>query len=503
MSRQGAGILANSVLMAVGFAVAGGLTLLTELALVAGYGLEGHAQVTLALSVAILGAILCDLGLASKAGVRMIAQLRETGDPGLGEAVARLLFILLAAALSLSAVVWLGLGGLAARLGIDGPVWGHVACWLTAGALVRAGVMVFIGFERMAYVAVLTVFWEVVRLLWVCACLWMGWGVQGLYWGWSVAWSSCAALGLALAWRLVRRGGGKPRLVGTKRLLHDAVRGLPYLVPMLSAQALAPLTFLLVGALLAARGTGEESVSVLKICFSLAVTMRVVSQAIATSLFPVVARRSVRAATGEGGAVPIDMGLRVVVGDAVRVLAVVASGMLVGFVVLGGLGLSWLDALGDGQGAYAAGLSALLLLTLAIGADCYRVQIDQLLMGSGRPTGVAVGEALKLGALLMLIPWVLRVWPGHAVLAVSGAVLVGLLGSAVGRGVWGWFRLGTAAAGPAWRGLAVMLAVVAGYALGGGPVVVVLAWGIGLYGLGLVQHSDIARLRRRDRGGRA
>lgn len=493
MTGKRSGILANSVLMTLGLVSANALMLTTDLGLIWGYGPQLHGQVTLALSVAALGAILCDIGLASKAGVRLIAQLRGKAGDGLGEAVGRLGTILLTVATLAAGVIWLGSGPLFDRLGIDTSVAGHVACWLLAVSVMRVGTMVFIGFERLAFVAAVITFGEVLRLGWLGVCLAAGWGLDPLYWGWSVSASGTGLLSLLIAYRLLSREGVRIRLRGGSRLLIDAVRGLPYLVPMLSAQALSPLTFLLVGIVLAAGPSSEATISVLKVCFSLAMIMRVVSQAIATSLFPVVARRSARDDADAPESSRIDSELLSTAAHGVRVMAFIASTMLVGFVVLGGLGLSWLDALGGGEGAYSAGLSALLLLTIAIGADCYRVQVDQLLMGSGRPGGVAVGEAVKLVFLLILIPVGVHLWPEDAVLAVAGAILVALLGSALGRGVWGWWKLGGAAAGPAWRGLAVMLAVTASYALGGAWVALPL-WAVGVLALGLVARSDMALL---------
>jgi len=440
----------NSVIMTLGFVLTSGFLFLNDLSVIEVFGPAVHGQVTLALSVAIFGAMLCDLGLASKAGVRTIAALRGRGSTGeLGAAVGRLLVTLIVTGLLAAAAVNLASPVLAAWLAVEPFALRQASIWLFAGAGVRAAAMVFIGFERMLYVAVLGALAEGARFVWTLLCGLLLLDERYLYLGWSATWlasmlasMACVAvmgagLGVRIAWWPYRlREAGR-----------EAVRGLAYLPPLLTNQALPPLMFLLVGLTLAWRGTpGDEAnarLSVLKLCFSLALVLRIVSQAMATSLFPVVARQGVDT---------VSPHLRRTLGHTVRVLALGAVGALGGFIALGPWALAWWDAR-QGTALYAEGLPTLLLLTAAVAIDSYRVQVDQLLMGTRYVGVVVVGELVKTALLIVLIPlgawWAAGAWTTEAGAAcavlVTVTVIAGCRGGVGPAGDGGGGRDGVAA----------------------------------------------------------
>jgi len=461
----------NSVIMTLGFVLTSGFLFLNDLAVIEVFGPAAHGQVTLALSVAIFGAMLCDLGLASKAGVRTIAAMRGRGGTGgLGAAVGRLLVTLIVTGLLAAAAVNLVSPVLAAWLAVEPFALRQASIWLFAGAGVRAAAMVFIGFERMLYVAVLGALAEGARFAWTLLCGLLALDERYLYLGWSATWLAsmlasmacvavmCAGHGVRIAWWPLR----------LREAVREAVRGLAYLPPLLTNQALPPVLFLLVGLTLEQRGTpGDEAtarLSVLKLCFSLALVLRIVSQAMATSLFPVVARQNVDT---------FSPALSRTLGNTVRVLALGAVGALGLFIALGPTALAWWDAR-QGTALYAAGLPTLLLLTAAVACDSYRVQVDQLLMGTRFVGVVVLGELVKMALLIVLIPAGVLLaasagWTaGMPEAGAAAAVLLAVASVAAWRGVAAQRRLRAGAGAAAGAGLAAMAAVGVTASLPGG-----------------------------------
>ncbi|MHC4208432.1 MAG: lipopolysaccharide biosynthesis protein [Planctomycetota bacterium] len=471
--RNPSSIARNSLVMTAGFTVTSGFMFLTDLAVIHAYGPTAHGQVTLALSVAIMGALLCDLGLASKAGVRTIASLRAAPGPQLGSSVGRSMTTLLIAGLLAAVVLNVAVPVLATQLDVPPFALRQASIWLFAGAGMRAAAMVFTGFERMVYVAVLFAIAEGARLCWTVLCELLNLDVTYLYTGWSAIWLGSLVVSMACVATLLRRMG--VRIDWWPYRLREAARetwrGLAYLPPMLTNQALPPLLFLLVGFTLDAQGTdasgAADRLSVLKVCFSLALVLRIVSQAMATSLFPVVARQSsVPGEAGLGPALERSFGL------SVRVLAMCAAGALALFVVLGRPGLGLLDAF-NGTSIYVTGLPTLLILTVAVAVDSYRVQVDQLLMGTRHVRVVVIGELAKTALLLAAIPAGVLVSGGHAETGSAAALLVTVLVIAVWRAWWATRLLGGAGSRAAGLGLLALAVVGATAALPGGVYAVV------------------------------
>lgn len=489
----------NSAVMMVGFVAASAFMFLTDLAVIKGYKQEGHGQITLVLSVALIGAILCDVGLASKAGVRTIASLRGSDPARLGEAVGRLLVTLLGIALLAAVIVVIASGPLGAKLGAPAFPLRQAAIWLFAAAGVRACAMVFIGFEKMAYVAVLTSLSEAARWLWTLICAMLGLKIGWLYVGWSVTWLGSLLITFAAVMVMLARQRVVLLFLPVQlgKALSELWCGLAYLAPMMSAQALAPVTFLLVGLVIEAQSDGAGRVSVLKICFSLAMIMRVVSQAMATSVFPLVARRSAMS-TGIGSCgvptVPIDPALIGTLRQAVRAIGLVASGMIAGFIALGPLGLGWVDALNDTAVSYTTGLPTLLILTVAMAVDCYRVQVDQLLMGTGYVRIVLIGECVKVVAMLGLIPLGAVLAPDRPDVGAALAVLVCVTLVGVWRALAAEKHLGSAALVPAARGAITLVGLSLMTVVPGGRWLVMPLWLTLAVALRLITGDDLRRL---------
>ncbi len=479
-----ASVARNSVVMTLGFVLTSGFLFINDLAVIEVFGPVVHGQVTLALSVAIFGAMLCDLGLASKAGVRTIAALRgHANDQELGAAVGRLMVTLMVVGLLAAVLLSVASPMLAGWLGAEPFALRQAAIWLFAGAGVRACAMVFIGFERMMYVAVLGALAEGARFGWTLLCGLLALDERYLYLGWSATWLASMLGSMACVAVMLAAGGVRiawwPYRIGAA--IGEVRRGVSYLPPILTNQALPPVLFLLMGLTLQWHGTpGDEAtarLSVLKLCFSLALVLRIVSQAMATSLFPVVARRSAGGAADQ----PLDPALRRTLGSTVRVLALCAVVALGGFIALGPLGLAWWDAR-QGTTLYLTGLPTLLLLTAAVAIDSYRVQVDQLLMGTRFIGVVVVGEGVKMLLLLGLIPLgvLVGVEAWTADLGAAAAVLVVVAAIALWRGIEASRRLGAGAGAAAGAGVVAMGIVGALAGLPGGrwlalPVALTLA----------------------------
>ena len=434
----------NSVVLTAGFAVTALLLLLNDLVVIDIYGPSVHGRVTLALSLAIAGYLLCDLGLASKAGVRTIAQLRATGSQGLGVTIGRMVTTLLLIGLLASIAMSIASPWVAGRLGLDAFELRQASIWLFAGAGIRACAMVFIGLERMAFVAALGVLAEGARLVWTLLCGGLAFDVRYLYLGWSATWvvsllvcMGCVAVllgahGVRIVW------WPPPAEVERSLRWREVRDALPYLPPLLTNQALPPLLIVLAGFALGWRGVAEteaaDQLSVLRVCIALAMVVRMVSQAIATSLFPLVARRAADAGAGRLADLlrPFHR--------SVLVLAMLSVGALVVYALLGAWGLGLIDRL-NGTTIYTSGYAALLILTAAIAIDSYRLQADQLLMGIGDVRVVMVGELLKAVLLFGAIPAGVFLYFAKPDTGASLAVLVLVTSITLWRGVAMYRRL--------------------------------------------------------------
>lgn len=415
----GGRLAVNMALVTVSFVVASACMFATDLLVIKGYGRGCHDQVTVLVSMMAIGVLLADLGLASKAGVRLIAQNRSTDRSLLPSTVGSLVLTLGFTAAIIGGGIVMGAGWLTEWF--HGPAYllRLAAVWLLAGAGIRACAMVSFGFEQMSNLVLISGSAEVLRLGWAAVCVACGWPAEWLYVGWTAAWLLALLLGIGATKRLLEREGVRPVFRSTwARISGMIVEGAPYQVSMITAQGLPAVVLLLVGGLL----TDESSVgqvSTLRVVFSLAMIIRIVSQSMATSLFPLVARvKAVGNNQSVGGLFNQLIGL----------LGAVATGLYAGFWALGQTVLGWIGP------DYIQGWYPLLVLCVAMGIECYRVQIDQLLMGDKYVKLVAWLEVLKLILIWLLIYIVVAWMPIDQVgLSVAIAVLVGVLVTGVMR----------------------------------------------------------------------
>jgi len=449
----------------------------TDVLVIAGYGQSRHGQVTLLVSIAALGTILTDLGLGSKAGVRLIAQSRSANPLLLNSTVGLILVTLGITAVGVAAAVGLGAGWLAQWVHVPSNFIRQAAVWLLAGAGIRACAMVAIGFERMANLIIITSTAEILRLIWTVLCVSAGVSAEWLYPGWTAAWLLALVLGIAVTIPLLIREDVRPTFHTTpKKIANLIYQSIPYQVTLIATPGLPAITLLLMGILLT-REASVGQVSILKVTFSLAMIMRIISQSMATSLFPVVAR--VKA--GNSGQT-----LTHTFNQLVAVLGVVVTGMYAGFWALGQTALGWIGP------DYAQGWHALLVLTVAMGIECYRVQIDQLLMGDRFVWVVVWLELLKLILVSALICLAILFWKNiQADLAVATAIAVGVTVTAILRVYWTKNRIDSLGGKSAIRVIAVLALTTAIGCLPWGRYLILPAWAILVVASGLVDFHVI------------
>lgn len=392
------GVARGSVWLAGGFALAAACLLLTDLVIIEAYGPGAHGRFTLALSLALGGALLCDLGLASKAGVRAIATMRERRDRALGTTIGRMMMIIMLAGIAAAVAMNLLAGVLGPAMGLDAFALRQASIWLFAGAGVRACAMVFVGFERMAFVAVLGGLAEGARLGWALLCGALALDVRYLYLGFSATW--IAALLVCMGCVMVMLGVRGVRVrwwpIDAALAWRTVRDGLAYLPPLLTHQALGPALYLSVGLTLTLRSADGQDpadiVSVLKVSFTLALVLAIASQALATSLFPAAARR----VAAEGPAA-----LRPMLVKAASMLAAIGVVVLAVYLAAGRWALGYLDPNPDLPLYAGLGYYALIIFTIAVALDGLRLQADQVLLATGRVRVVMRGEVLKLAAVVL------------------------------------------------------------------------------------------------------
>ena len=392
---------------------------LANLAMIHAYGRAVHGGVVWLYSVASITVGLCDLGIASSAASRSIARLRAAGDESLGRSVATWI----------SLQVMLGIVGAGAMLALAGAIAdprvgigpGEVriaAAWVLGMTALRACAMVVVGFEMMRETILISPVVELARLLVVI----VGWAVGLPIVGILAAWAGCYALAVAVAaWRvrlLIRRSHLAVAFsaVRPRDMLGAAGAALPYFVPVLGLFGLPFAAQMLIGRL----APGVEikvrgDISVFQVCFSLAMTVRLISGPIAGALLPRVAHIDASHADHTQTA---DI-LR----QSARLLGTAGTLLFAGAVAFGEPALRIIY----GQ-AYAAGIDTLLVL-LAFGAiDSYAMPLDQVLKATRHVGIVAALEAARYGIILAICWWAIPAWgfigAAWAILAASLAALL-------------------------------------------------------------------------------
>ena len=387
MTRTKQDLTRNSgLIMAAQFA-ANISTFLMNLFLVRAYGQVLHDGITIVISLVSIVALLCDLGLAAKGGVREVARRRSQGIDALSSFVKTAFLVLFATGLLAASLVFVLSDFIGRNYEIERWVIQICCIWILAAVVLRTCSMVVIGFEKMRYLLVFTGLTQVLLSLWALACWILQFPIDILYKGWTVLWIVSAFLGLVLVYRVSRTAGLdlNVRLMALPRIAALLKTNFPFFMPVISSAGLPAIVFLLAGTL------DHRQVSLLQVTFSIGLIGRLVSQPIATALFPILVRR--QGANDEQGDSPSGE----ILGFITRFLGFAMLGILAGIFMAGGPLLSALYG-----PTYAVGLTALAIFTVANAVDAYRVQIDQVLMASGKIVFVAWQEAFKIVAFIGL-----------------------------------------------------------------------------------------------------
>jgi O-antigen/teichoic acid export membrane protein len=453
---------------------------LVNLALIRVYGQALHGSVVWLLSVASIVVGLCDMGIASAAASRSIARLRAAGDESLGRSVATWMTLQVLLGI-VGAGALLALAGTIAdpRVGVGPGQVRIAATWVLTLVAMRACSMVVIGFEATREIILMGPVAELAKLLVVLAAWLAGMPVV-----WILgAWAGCYALGLAVAaWRvrlLVHRQGAAVALAAVRaRDMLDAARtALPYFVPFLGLFCLPFAAQMIIGALAPGGGIKVRGdISVFQVCFSLAMTVRLISGPIAGALLPRVAHIDASHADHTQTAE--------ILRQSARLLGSASTLLFAGAVAFGEPALRVIY----GQ-AYGAGIDALLVLLAFAAIDSHAMPLDQVLKATGRVGIVAALEAARYAGILAICRPAVPVWgPIAAAWAILAASLAALLVK-----MWATRRVcdpGVAA----FAATGAVLAMLAGlHLLTCGPWLALPAWLAAAIALRLLRPAEVLR----------
>jgi len=413
----------NIVYVTFGVLVTNACLFVGNWAVIHGYGQGLHGQVVWILAASRLLTILADLGIASKAGVRLIARQRVLDPQGLGPVISRLAGIQVAVGAVLSAGMFaLALPIASLKAGLDPAAAGEfvlglrlAATWVLFQAGIRFCVMVSVGLERMASVLWTNPAGESLKVVWVFVCSALGLNLTWLFIGWTVAHVAALGVGLALLAPMEREFGFKARLRlgGARQALRMAAEAVPYFIPQLSMLGLPSVLAVGIGLRLAGAGNADAENSVFQVCWSLSLVSRLVSHTSSTALFPRFARLHAGASSRDDISATLH--------QASRLVGLSTSGLLALFVGWGGALLSVVYG-----GGHASALPLLLLLTLATGIENYTQQVDQVLMAVGLARVVMWSEALRVVAAAGVAWWLI---PLHGAWGAGVGALAGTVGA--------------------------------------------------------------------------
>jgi O-antigen/teichoic acid export membrane protein len=392
---------------------------LVNLAMIHAYGQAVHGGVVWLFSVANIAVGLCDLGIASAAAPRSISRLRGSGDESLGRSVATWISLQLLLGVVGAGVLFALAGTIAdPRMGIEPGEVRIAAAWVLSMVALRACGMVVIGFEAMRETILMGPVAELAKLLVVV----VGWLV-GLPIVWILAaWAGCYALALAVAaWRvrlLVHGARAAVALaaVRTRDMLDAAGAALPYFLPFLGLFCLPFAAQMLIGLWVPGDGIKVRGdISVFQVCFSLAMTIRLISGPIAGALLPRVAHIDASHADHTQTAE--------ILRQSARLLGTASTLLFAGAVAIGEPALRVIY----GQ-AYAAGIDTLLVLLAFAAIDSYAAPLDQVLKATRHVGIVAVMEAARYAIILAICRQAIPAWgPIGAAWAILAASLATVL----------------------------------------------------------------------------
>lgn len=394
----------NSSWIMVAHVFANACSLLMNWMLVRAYGQTLHSQITLLVSIMTTVTLIADLGLASKYGVRKLARLRFQNRERLSAYVSTTLLLLLILAISFSLSIIFLSSFLSDLFSLSRFAVIMLACWVLGSTLQRACSMVAISFEKMQWLVLFTVVSQFLLCGWSGVSLAFLLPIEQLYIGWSIIWGLAILAGGCVVVRLLREFSVNvfAQLLSARETGKIIKETIPYFIPVLSSTGLPALCFVLVGL------HSEDNLSILQVCFSLALVGRVISQPIATALFPILSRLDQDSQDSEQTGIIIH--------QVIRGLGLVMSLVFIGTWLLG----EWV--LSKYSPEYTRGLYALVLFTVGVTIEGYKTQLDQILMAS-RYVGITVRlEVVKVlliagGVLVFVRSSPLYALPGVLVLS--------------------------------------------------------------------------------------
>ena len=405
----------NAMWSTVGSVAVSAALFFIDVAFIRLYGPDAHGEVFWALSVVSMAMLLCDLGLTGPAAVRRIARERDAGDR---RTLEREVSWIATTALLMAAIVAVAVFLVAGESAIPGrATWLRgLSVWVVLLTAMRVCRMVCFGFERIRGAIVVYFLADAGRLAILLALGFAGAQVKWVLAGWTAALVAVSALGL---WIMVRvgRGGGlrlRPSLPSPTWAGAAVARSLPYFTPTLWVAGLPFLMLLIVG-----HWHRGETVSVFKVCLSLAFLARMLITPLTSILLP---RLSWALARGGG-----DMK------RAVESVAPVArlQGMVVtlAFAAILAIGAPMLDLI-YGPLYAKQGVTVLLILIVAIGIDDFAQILNQLLLAGKHVGAVNLWEGLKL----VVLGGVVFLWvPQGGAQGAAWALLVGVGVNAAGK----------------------------------------------------------------------
>ncbi len=390
------------------------------------FGLTFHGGLAWIASVAHLCLLASDMGLAGKAGVRNIVQRRAAGGEIDGTvSAAAIIPLALAAVLGLAMAAFAGpISGWRPGLGVAAVRL--AGAWIVLLAGIRVCRTLSIGFERMGNILLTMPVAEVGKTAWIFICVWLELPARYVFHGWTGAMLIALAVSLWRCRRLSAELGFRIRLgaVSLGQSAWASLRALPYHIPTLGLMALPFVMPVLVGAWFGGEDAKTDAaISTIRVCTMLALLPRLLALPLATALMPrFVHMDSADSDTSRMGDV---------LGKVTRLIGLVSSLALAMFWLVGAMLLGVLSP------EYVPAAGALMLLVAAPSADKYSVQLEQVLMATGRVNAVA---ATEIGKYVILVVGAMILIPAWGVFGAAAAVGVAAGANAVCKVLLAWGR---------------------------------------------------------------
>ena len=338
--------------------------------LIRAYGDRFHGTTAWVVSVVGLAMIVSDLGLG-KAGVRRIARQRASRPDQLGETISSLIVIRSAMGIIIAIAMFVAAGSIAEIRTSVGPQMIRLAAvWVGLISLVRAYMMIPIGFERTAYLMVTTPLFHLGRGIWVLVCVLFGLGLTWLMAGWAAAAVITACVTIWTIGRTKTFGiNVRAKTLAIRNAPEIIAHAIPYHLPNISLLGQAFIMQLVIGYWHRQTPGGQiDTISLFQVAYTLAVVSRLLSGPISSAMMPRIAHTDASPNANH------DL-TAAVLQQVTRLLGLAATLI---FAVYWTIGPQLLEAVYNP--GYVAAMAAMLLLTVAVALDNYNQQLNGVLM---------------------------------------------------------------------------------------------------------------------------